>query len=300
MKIEDILQKLGDDILTEGTKATIVEAFNSAVETKVESQLAERVEVELIAQDTEYTEELKGLLEALDTDHTVKAQALFEEIQNKHKVELSQMDEKCTKDLKVVIDHYEEQMGEQTKQVMESLVETIDMYLSEVLEESIPTKQLQEMANNRYAQKSLDAIKHIAVVDESFKNKEIREAIENGASQLNQLRKEKDMALEEARKVKVANLLSEKTSSMPKEKASYIINLLEGKDYDFVATNLAYAERMFERNDNKERANARKKTLLVTENVDRPLQTDGDDTKTLNEGATVRSDMDCYIKNLIR
>ena len=298
MKIEDILKKLGNDVLNEDTQQSIVEAFNNAVE----AQLTERVEVELIAQDSEYTEELKGLLEALDTDHTVKAQALFEEIQNKHKVEVKELDEKYTKDLKTVIDHYEEQMGEQTKQVMESLVETIDMYLDEVLEEAIPKQQLQEMATNRYSQQLLDKIKHIAVVDESFKNKEIREAIENGATQLNQLRKEKDVALEEARKVKVANLLAEKTASMPKEKASYIVNLLEGKDYDFVASNLEYTERMFERKDSKDRVNARKKTLLVTENVDRPLQTkDGDDT-TLNEQteSQIPAYMQDYVKGLVR
>ena len=235
MKLTEILESVDKEILTEETLQRIQEAFDSAVQTKVDDQLQLQVENALIEMDEDHTTKLERLVMAIDEDHTTKLEQVVESVEADHMSKL-----------KNVVKKYEKELNEGAKHHLDHLTEEIDKYLDAYIEELIPVALVERAAKNTYAAKLLGEAKSVLSVDEKYANKQFQEAVKDGANQIQILKEEnkklKDISL--AQKAKV--FLESNTSSFPSAKAQFVRKRLAGKPLGFIKDNFKFVVEMYE------------------------------------------------------
>jgi len=243
MKITELLNDV--DALTDEAKQSITKVFESALETKVEerSQLVAKQAVSEL--DEKHTVQLEKLLEAIDKDHADK----FEKA-------VTRIDEDHTAKLQKVVAHYESMLTADAKALRDELSEDISNFLDLYLEKLIPAEDIKTAVANTNAKRLVDSVKQIIGIDEEYITGNIREALQDGKSQIDSLHGKLNQTLKENIDLKkqvdireAAVLLSEKTEDMPRVKREYIYKLLESKSPSYIKDNFNYVVEMFERED---------------------------------------------------
>jgi len=256
MKINEILEKVSKELMTDETKASITEAFNGAVDTLVK----ERVEIELkekIQQiDEDHSTKLQKLLDTIDEDHTKKLEDLVKRVDENH-----------TNKLKTVIQKYETMLKEEAEGFKTKMIDEISNYMDLYLEKHVPQKQIDEAVTNIAAKKTIEKLRNMLAVDDDFVTKQISEAIANAKTEvdtlktdLNETLKENITLAQELKKANSALLLEKKTTGLPDKKKAYVARLLSDKPVEEIEENFQYVVEMFER-DEKEKAE------VITEKV---------------------------------
>lgn len=255
MNINEVLDQIGEDVLSADTKEMLVEAFNEAVEQQMKQQMEAEITSALQKLDEEHTEQLQQLLEAIDTDHTSKLQNVIKKIDEDHSNKLTYLVKK-----------YQKVIKEDATQFKSSLVKQLSNYLDLYLEETIPAQDIAEAVENKQAQRILNEIKQIVSVDEEFINNTIREAVQDGRKQIQDLKQELSEAVksnirinQEAKAAKAELILEQATRRYGAEKQAFIKKTLRGKDPEYITENLDYVVKMFDRDENET------KTLLAEE-----------------------------------
>jgi len=283
MDIKEILKKAGGDILTEDTLAAIDTAFTTAVNEKAEEKIKERLTLEveqaLIAQDDEHTGKLEKLLEAVDIDHTNKLKTVVEKQDLNH----------CEK-LKFVVKKYRQQMVQEAVSLRDSLVNELSNYMDLYLEKVIPTKTLTEAVQNFQARTMVENIKKIISIDSSYVTEQIREALLDGKSQIDNLKKQVNQTVTEnvelnkrAKKAEAILILEQKTQGLSEDKKTYVQKVLADKDPEYITENFNYVVEMFERDeqDEVEILGESAKNKAVSHGIDTPVvQDDAGNEKT--------------------
>ena len=121
-KFQEMLKEVTKDILSEDSLGQIQEAFNAAVQERVELH----VEKALVEQDDTYASKLETLLEAIDTDHCGKLERLVEAIDTNH-----------AQKLQLIVKKYKGALNEEAGELKESLVDNISNYLDLYVEKAI-------------------------------------------------------------------------------------------------------------------------------------------------------------------
>ena len=190
MDIKELLKKAAGNVLTEETLTAIETAFNTAVNTKADSKAKERVTLEvenaLTNLDDQHATKLEKLLEAIDTDHVHKLKAVVKKLDENHSNKLIWL-----------VKRYRGQMQTEATKLRDTLIDQISNYLDLYLDKSIPTQQVTEAVKNTRAQKMVNAIKRVLVVDSSFITKEVKEALLDGKSKINSLQKQLNQTIQE-------------------------------------------------------------------------------------------------------
>jgi hypothetical protein len=270
-KIEEILESISSDILSDDTKKAITTTFNEAVDAKVKSEAQLMVENELAKLDADHTERLTKLVEAIDSDHTTK-----------FKTVIQQIDEAHTAKLQKVVAKYETELKEGAEKLRNEIVGKISNFLDLYLAETIPSSQLKEAVENIRARKMINDIKKIVAVDPEFVNENFKEALKDGHDTIEKLRKELNEKIQESMEINQKYLtvqsqliLEKKTHDLPEAKKQYVTKLLEGKKPDEIEKNFNFVLEMFKKDEAekvetlKEKATAQTKS--VTEKIDRPM-----------------------------
>lgn len=234
MKLKEILESAGKDILTEDTLNRIQESFDVAVEKKVEEQVQLQVESALINMDEDHSKKLKEIITAIDEDHTKKLKQVVEAIDRDH-----------TKKLKAISEKYNKEINESAQSHLEELTEKLDKYLSAYLDEVIPTQLVEKAAKNTYASRILKEAKGLLAVDEKLANTHIREAVKDGAKTISVLSEENETLKRTLSQAKAKSFLESKTAAMPIAKATFIKKRLAGKPLNFIKENFEFVARMF-------------------------------------------------------
>lgn len=266
MKINDILDQIGSDVLTESTKVSLVEAFDDAVAARVQETLELEVASALQQLDESHTAQLERLLEAIDTDHSNKLKKVIEHIDADHTAKLQQ-----------IIKENRRVLEEDAAEFKETLIEQLSNYLDLYIEDAIPADQLLEAVQNKQAARMIESIKQIVAVDDEYITHTIREAVEDGKQQIDKLKEELNSAVkqnirlsQEAKKIKGDLLIERTTKDFSKEKREYVMRVLKNKDPEYITENLDYVVKMFNR---EKQAN---RDELLTEEHRRPsLKTKG-------------------------
>ena len=253
MKISELLDSV--DALTDEAKQSITTVFEEALETKVEERAQLAVEHAVLEVDEKYTALLEKLLEAIDADHSAKFETAINRIDVDHSGKLRKL-----------VEHYESMLTTDATALRSELSEDISNFLDLYLEKIVPTQDVQLAVENTNAKRLVDSIKQIVGIDEEFITGNIREALEDGKSQIDSLHGKINQTLKENIDLKkqldireTAILLSEKTEDMPRSKKDYIYKLLEAKSPSYIKDNFNYVVEMFERED-EDRA-------VISENV---------------------------------
>lgn len=297
MTLAEIIKNLGDDVLTEDSKKAIVEAFELAVDAKVDQKLDERVKLEVenaIQQlDEDHSAKLQELLEAIDKDHTEK----FKKV-------LIKVDGDYAEKLQNVINKYEGMLKEEAIKFRDQLVGEISNYIELYVDKLIPAEQISEACENIQAKKIVDGIKKLVSVDEEFISDNIREALQDGKSTIDTLRQELAEAVkvnvklnQENKSVKSQLILEKKTAAMADDKKAYIMRVLKEKSPEDVNENFDYVVEMFERDeaDAAEIITEQAKASVASKNVEVPKSEIEDDIVSKSE-----SSVEGYLKELKR
>lgn len=297
MNVKTILEEQFKDLISEETLSTIEEAFQQAVNHKVEEKLqvetesfnkklelekenikqtldesyTEKLNVLIEKIDKDHTEKLQHVLEKVDEDHTSKLQKLVEAIDTDHAVKLQNLlknlDIKHTSMLKQVIEKYENNLSDEAKDFQERLVEEVSNYLDLYLEKVVPSNQIAEAVENIRAAKQLNEIRKIVGINEEFIDTEIKEALADGKQTIDSLRTELNEALKQntelnhkLNKAEAAMLLEKKTADMTSTKKTFVSRLLKNKTAAYIEENFNYVVDMFDKESQNE-------VDLVQENV---------------------------------
>lgn len=289
MKITELLNDV--DALTDEAKQSISKVFEEALETKVEER-AQLVAKQAVSElDEKHTAQLEKLLEAIDSDHAAK----FEKA-------IARIDEDHTAKLQKLVDHYEGMLTADAKALREELSEDISNFLDLYLEKLVPTEDIKIAVGNTNAKRMVDSLKQIIGIDEEYITGNIREALQDGKSQIDSLHGKLNQTLKENIDLKkqldtreAAILLSEKTEDMPKAKRDYIYKLLESKSSSYIKDNFNYVVEMFEREDEDRQ--------IISEDVKsaesvKPLEVDTPKAEPISESVKPSSIASEYLKEL--
>jgi hypothetical protein len=245
MNIKAILEKFDKELLSEEAATAIAEAFETAVNEKVESRTKLEVESAVAKLDDDHAKKLEKLLEAIDTDHTAKLEKVVDAITENH-----------TEKLEQIASYYRKALNEKATAFSEKIVNEVSNYLDLYLDKVIPQAQLEEAVSNTYARKKLNAIREMVGVDQEFIDDSLKSAISEGkqkidelTEKLNESYKENETLLEKIKTVETHSILEEKTKGMPSTKKDFIVKLLNDKDSSYVQENFNYVVEMFERGE---------------------------------------------------
>ena len=282
MDFKKILQEQFKDLITEDTLTAVHEAFEQAVNEKAETKAGLQVEATVAKIDEDHSEKLQKLVEAIDADHTSKLKKLVETIDFDHAQKLrkvlTKIDEEHTGKLKHVIKHYETVLNEEAESFRGRLVDEVSNYLDLYMEKTMPTEQVNEAVENIRARKTLEQIRQLVAIDESFIDGEVKEALIDGKRTIDSLRKELNEALESNTELNhklnrsdAALLLESKTKDMPTAAKSFVSKLLKGKSPEYIQENYQYVVEMFEKEITEQEDSAKEGvTQRIVESVDRP------------------------------
>jgi|694.fasta_scaffold145375_4 hypothetical protein len=282
MDFKSILKEQFKDLITEETLTAVHEAFEQAVNEKAEQKTQLAVEVAVTKIDEDHATKLEKLIESIDADHTSKLQKLVETIDFDHaqklKKVLTKIDEEHTQMLQQVVSKYETTLKEEAETFRSRLVDEISNYMDLYLEKVVPTSQVNEAVENIRSRKVLDEIRKLVGINEEFINGEIKDALVDGKTTIDSLKKELNEALEantvlnaKLNNAEAKILLEEKTKDMPDSTKAYVSKLLRGKSPEYIQENYQYVVEMFEKETSEQVENAKEKvTRRIVEAVDRP------------------------------
>jgi hypothetical protein len=282
MDFKSILKEQFKDLITEETLTAVHEAFEAAVNEKADQRAELAVEAATTKLDEDHAAKLESLIESIDSDHTAKLQKLVETIDFDHAVKLKKVLEKIDEDhtakLQTVVEKYETTLKEEAESFRTRLVDEISNYMDLYLEKVVPTQQVNEAVENIRSRKVLDEIRKLVGINEEFINSEIKDALIDGKTTIDSLKKELNEALEAntAINAKLQNaeakiLLEEKTKDMPQSTKAYVSKLLKGKSPEYIQENYQYVVEMFEKEASEQVEDAKEQAVSrIVEAVDRP------------------------------
>jgi hypothetical protein len=245
MNIKSILENLDKNVISEETAIAIAEAFEKAVNEKVDSRIKLEVENAISKIDEEHASKLQKLLEAIDNDHTEKLEKVVNTITEDH-----------VQKLETISNFYKKAINEKADEFSLKLVDQVSKFLDIALEKAIPQDQLNEAIANVYARKKLDEIRSLVGIDQDYIDQTLREAINQGkqkadqlVEKLNESYKENENLLNRIKSIEAKTLLDEKTNGMSSAKKEFIFKLLNDKESSYIQENFNYVVEMFERGE---------------------------------------------------
>jgi hypothetical protein len=273
MDIKELLSNIDSSVLTEESKSQICDVFETVVTEKVEAQVTDRiseaVETALLEQDESHSTQLTSLLEAIDKDHSDKLKKIVSKIDEDHSAKLAD-----------VVTKYEDLLSKEAKSLTESLQVDISNFLDLTLDDLLPKDMLAEAVANTKAVEKLAKIQELVSVDEAFINEHVKDALQDGKEQIEELRRNLNEALKEnvklgAEKNKLGSelVLEKKTSSLPNEKRLFVEQTFKGKSANYIEENFDYALQMFERREDEAIENEKAQVIVESTEVDTPAET---------------------------
>ena len=244
-RFEDIISTIDNGILNEESKKSIVEAFEVAVNERVESKAKIEVEEAVKQLDESHATKLQTLLEAIDQDHT-----------NKLKKVLCKVDSDYAEKLQQVIEKYENMVQHEAITFRDQLTTEMSNYMDMYLGKMLPQEQITEAVENTQAKKIVDRIKELVSVDEDFITDTIRGALQDGKSKMETLSHELNEAIktniqinQDLKKTTAALILEKLTSDFDDSKKKFMVRVLSEKSPEEIKENFDYVVEMFERDE---------------------------------------------------
>ena len=249
MDISMILKTLDQSVLNEETANAIAEAFDTAVNEKVQTKVSLELESVLLKQDQDHASKLENLIEAIDLDHCNKLKEVVDTINENH-----------TSKLEDISEFYTTALNEKAQSFSDKIISEMSNYLDLYLDKNLPTQQLEEAVANTHAKVQLQKIKDILSIDPDTLNENVKTVLKKGSDQINNLQEKLNVSYNENAKISLelenlnsALLLEQKTSGLASSKKDYLKKILCDKSPSYIEENFNYVIEMFEKDDSSER-----------------------------------------------
>lgn len=249
MDISMILKTLDQSVLNEETANAIAEAFDTAVNEKVQTKVSLELESVLLKQDQDHASKLENLIEAIDLDHCNKLKEVVDTINENH-----------TSKLEEISEFYTTALNEKAQSFSDKIISEMSNYLDLYLDKNLPTQQLEEAVANTHAKVQLQKIKDILSIDPDTLNENVKTVLKKGSNQINDLQEKLNESYNENAKISLrlenlnsALLLEQKTAGLASSKKEYLKKILCDKSPSYIEENFNYVIEMFEKDDSSER-----------------------------------------------
>ena len=287
--VEDKAKAARKEGFEQGFEEAIKEAKKSEEASKAEldrvnEQHAEKLQEKIDEIDGDHTAKMQKVLEKIDVDHRDKLQAVIEKIDddhtNKFERALELIDEDHTAKLQMVKEYYE-------MKYEDSLVEATDSFLETFLEEVAPEADTVDSIKLARLEEMCSTMREMLMVNDDYVQTEIREAIEDAESQLNEKQETINELLSKQIELKdkikeheAAQLLESKTKDMKPAEAAFVKKYLKGATAEEISEKLDEAIKAYEADEADERneliKEAGDKTTEVVVPEDDTLEGDDD------------------------
>jgi len=244
-----ILKTLDQSVLNEETANAIAEAFDTAVNEKVQTKVSLELESVLLKQDQDHASKLENLIEAIDLDHCNKLKEVVDTINENH-----------TSKLEEISEFYTTALNEKAQSFSDKIISEMSNYLDLYLDKNLPTQQLEEAVANTHAKVQLQKIKDILSIDPDTLNENVKTVLKKGSNQINDLQEKLNESYNENAKISLrlenlnsALLLEQKTAGLASSKKEYLKKILCDKSPSYIEENFNYVIEMFEKDDSSER-----------------------------------------------
>jgi hypothetical protein len=261
-KLKAILESVDpkQEIFTDEMQESLISQLDEKINEKVEAartELMEKhadkleelntehtkvLEEKLTEQDTDHASKLEKLLEDIDTDHSQKLEMVLEKKDAQHTEELEKLkediDTEHTEKLEKVLEHLDTDATTKLTQVKEfyestyedDIINSLSDFLDTYIEKHQPEAVVVESTKLDRLEKMFESMKELLVVNDEYVHTEIKEALEDGKSQLDEkdakideLMMEKIKLNKKIKKFEADKLLGEKTKNMDEIEKSYIL-----------------------------------------------------------------------------
>lgn len=266
-EISQLLKEATQGILTDETLSQIQEAFDSAVNERVDIN----VKKALLEQDAEYSTKLEQMLVSIDTDHKQKLNAVLEA-----------QDSRATEKLKLVVEKYKKIINEDAQTFKSDIIDKISHYIDLFLENKVPQEMIEEAVKNTKSAKLLEKLRSTLAIDSALINENLRTAIVDGKQQIETAKQEAAKAKQELvtvkeglEKTQADLILESKTQHLSEKKKEYAKKVLAGKSPKFIIENIDYTLSLFDKKQ-EERLEVLQKEAFESRTVqeDAPVQDD--------------------------
>jgi hypothetical protein len=251
--IADLLPEAITKNLSEGSLSALKEEFERLVESKV----AERVALATAAAET-----------SLDEEVNRQTTELVHKIEEAHKIGLEKvvnfLTEKYNSNLQKVRNYYKNQLGREALKFKNTLVESVSNYINARIDNLVPYAEVKAAVKNDTAMKLLESFKQQINAGEAMKDANVRGAIMEGYSMLQNAQKAEKAATEKA--AKLQNQLDEMAESyafernlshLDEEQQNFMIRMAKKAGVAYVNENMSYINTLYEKkliNERKELA----------------------------------------------
>ena len=280
VNVKDLLPKeLLEAVSAEGL-ATLQEAFDKLVESKVSEQIATAVKSAEVSLDAALTERMQKLVTKLDENAKINLVKVVNKINENHQAEIAdvkakavkrinEMRENANKAIATLKESYENKAAQEAEMFRESITKELGKFIVENVDKCIPYEQIQSAVKNTKAMELLESFKQLLNFEEVYNSEALKRPIleaytriEDGKKEISSLNEEneslkaelaeaKAVIAEAERKAYLAKRLAEIPS---KDQRMFVERVLEKASLQFIKENFEYTVKQYRTNSLKENA----------------------------------------------
>ena len=280
VNVKDLLPKELLEAVSEGGLATLQEAFDKLVESKVSEQIATAVKSAEVSLDAALTERMQKLVTKLDENAKINLVKVVNKINENHQAEMAdvkakavkrinEMRENANKAIATLKESYENKAAQEADMFRESITKELGKFIVENVDKCIPYEQIQSAVKNTKAIELLESFKQLLNFEEVYNSEALKRPIleaynriEDGKKEISSLNEEneslkaelaeaKAVIAEAERKAYLAKRLAEIPS---KDQRMFVERVLEKASLQFIKENFEYTVKQYRTNSLKENA----------------------------------------------
>ena len=286
VNVKDLLPKELLEAVSETGLATLQEAFDKLVESKVSEQIATAVKSAEVSLDAALTERMQKLVTKLDENAKINLVKVVNKLNENHQAEMAdvkakavkrinEMRENANKAIATLKESYENKAAQEAEMFRESITKELGKFIVENVDKCIPYEQIQSAVKNTKAIELLESFKQLLNFEEVYNSEALKRPIleaytriENGKKEISSLNEEneslkaelaeaKAVIAEAERKAYLAKRLAEIPS---KDQRMFVERVLEKASLQFIKENFEYTVKQYRTNSLKENAIIAEKT----------------------------------------
>lgn len=286
VNVKDLLPKELLEAVSEDGLATLQEAFDKLVESKVSEQIQTAVKSAEVSLDAALTERMEKLVSKIDENAKINLIKVVNKLNESHKAEISnikskafnricKMRENANKAISSLKESYENKFANEADRFRKSITKELGRFITENIDNCIPYMEINKAVKNTKAIELLESFKQLLNFDAVYQsenlkrpileaysrieagNKEIISLNEENEALKSELAKSKAIIAESERKAYLAQRLAEVPS---KEQRKFVERVLEKAPLQFIKDNFDYTLKQYRTNVLKENAVLAQKT----------------------------------------
>lgn len=286
VNVKDLLPKeLLEAVSAEGL-ATLQEAFDKLVESKVSEQIQTAVKSAEVSLDAVLTERMQKLVAKINESHKVNLVKVVKSINENHNAEvkaikakavkrINEMRENANKAIANLKEGYENKTAHEAEMFRESLTKELGKFITENIDKCIPYGEISKAVKNTKAIELLESFKQLLNFDETYQSESVKKPmmeayarIQKGKKEISNLNEENEALKAELSKAKAIIAESERKAYLAKRLAEipskdqrmFVERVLEKASLQFIKDNFEYTCKQYRTNVLRENAVLAEKT----------------------------------------